>query len=313
MSHFSSTRTTWTPGTALLAAEMADIDAKTFKAINGDEGGTWAPSSVITIGGSGATMKLVGVNTAESLFVDGTFDVSAVSNAYFRGSTQFRDGSNTTVREGASWAFNEDSSTEWRSGASLVINCDWNSSGRVGFSGPVDFSNNINFGVASFGFIGGAYAFVDTGSSFNMLPGSELSVESSANFSGSTTLSNAHISSGTISGPVITSSAGRVVKRYQFLSSLPSSTSAYGPLNSDVVIVNSLTSNCTFTINNSGAVPGDEMMIVNRSPGAKSLFVTDPSAGTIMELKSASGWRNILTIFFDGSTWDILHATSTLS
>ncbi len=29
------------------------VEDATFKAINGDEGGTWAPSSAITVGGSG--------------------------------------------------------------------------------------------------------------------------------------------------------------------------------------------------------------------------------------------------------------------
>lgn len=51
-------------------AEMADLDAKTKKALNAEEGGTWAPSSVITIGGSGLTMT-------GPFIADGTFLVTS--------------------------------------------------------------------------------------------------------------------------------------------------------------------------------------------------------------------------------------------
>jgi len=55
VSHFAYTRTpgTWTLSSALLSSEMADIDAKIYKAINGDEGGAWTPSTAIQIGGAG--------------------------------------------------------------------------------------------------------------------------------------------------------------------------------------------------------------------------------------------------------------------
>lgn len=55
MAHFAYTRTpgTWTALSALSHAEMEDIDTKLYKAINGDEGGAWTPSTAIQIGGAG--------------------------------------------------------------------------------------------------------------------------------------------------------------------------------------------------------------------------------------------------------------------
>jgi len=49
----------WT-GTPVVHAMMEKFDQRQFEAINGDLGGTWAPSSIITIGGSG--IALAGTN-----------------------------------------------------------------------------------------------------------------------------------------------------------------------------------------------------------------------------------------------------------
>lgn len=55
MTHFARTQNdaTWVNGYTVTPADLADLDAKTFKAINGDDGGTWTPSAVISIAGSG--------------------------------------------------------------------------------------------------------------------------------------------------------------------------------------------------------------------------------------------------------------------
>ncbi len=39
--------------TAVDAAEMAQLDANGASAVNGDDGGTWSPATVIEIGGEG--------------------------------------------------------------------------------------------------------------------------------------------------------------------------------------------------------------------------------------------------------------------
>lgn len=64
MSHFDYTRPAgvWGGFVPVLASEFADLDRKTFKAINGDEGGTWAPTSPIAIGGAGLEIGGAGID-----------------------------------------------------------------------------------------------------------------------------------------------------------------------------------------------------------------------------------------------------------
>jgi hypothetical protein len=122
MSNLAYTRPlgVWNTG-VIYAVELADLDAKTVKAPNFDGGGTYAPSDVITVGGAGMTLTMVGINTAEGMFVTGTFDSAFGSNAWFRGNTGFRAGSTTSVRDGATWIFNSGSSTTFDVGSFLSI------------------------------------------------------------------------------------------------------------------------------------------------------------------------------------------------
>lgn len=60
MAHFAyihgATAADWPIGTVVTPQNFADFDSGRFRSINGDEGGSWAPSSVITIGGSGMSL-----------------------------------------------------------------------------------------------------------------------------------------------------------------------------------------------------------------------------------------------------------------
>ena len=55
MGHFAYTRSPggWIALSVLFASEMESLDGKLFKAINGDEGGSWSPSGQIVLGGAG--------------------------------------------------------------------------------------------------------------------------------------------------------------------------------------------------------------------------------------------------------------------
>ena len=79
MAHFLNIQTggIWTDGTAVTAAKFELIDSQLFKAINGDEGGTWAPSSAIIIGGSGLTVSAT--LTASSLAVSNGITVNGLT------------------------------------------------------------------------------------------------------------------------------------------------------------------------------------------------------------------------------------------
>lgn len=58
MSHNTRIRSggLWITGSTITTDELEQLDANLYAAINGDGGGTWAPSAVITIGGSGLTV-----------------------------------------------------------------------------------------------------------------------------------------------------------------------------------------------------------------------------------------------------------------
>ena len=83
MAHFTRTRAEglWVDLSTLLHGEMEDLDAKTEKAINGDEGGVWSPSTVIEIGGSGIKVTgaavFTGGVTANTLTVSGATALQA--------------------------------------------------------------------------------------------------------------------------------------------------------------------------------------------------------------------------------------------
>lgn len=56
MAHLVKVHSSWSGVTDLLPVDLEALDANLFVAVNGDDGGTWAPSAVITIGGSGLTV-----------------------------------------------------------------------------------------------------------------------------------------------------------------------------------------------------------------------------------------------------------------
>jgi hypothetical protein len=68
MAHFSRVRVfgLWVVNSTLLPSEMELFDAQLSKAINGDEGGVWAPSSLIEVGGSGIKITGPCVVTSEA-------------------------------------------------------------------------------------------------------------------------------------------------------------------------------------------------------------------------------------------------------
>jgi hypothetical protein len=84
MSHHTRVRANsaaWATGT-VTQAEWEKFDANLFKSINGDEGGVWAPSTAIEIGGAG-------------LDVSGPLESSG--GATFNGAATFNAGANFTV------------------------------------------------------------------------------------------------------------------------------------------------------------------------------------------------------------------------
>lgn len=75
----------WALGTGVSAAKFWEIDQAQFKAINGDDGGVWAPTGTITIGGKG--LKLTTTLTAVTATLSGK--INASGGAAVTGTSEF--------------------------------------------------------------------------------------------------------------------------------------------------------------------------------------------------------------------------------
>src|SRR5207244_7857480 len=81
----------WIDGYTPPAADYADLDAKTFAAINGDRGGTWAPTSGLHFTGAGSEItgptvvahggELRTTDGARFVLADGDWPLFAVGHA----------------------------------------------------------------------------------------------------------------------------------------------------------------------------------------------------------------------------------------
>lgn len=132
MAHNSLIRASWIALSDLQAAEMQLFDVAQFKSINGDDGGTWAPSARIIIGGSGIRMTgLLEIHASAEIEVAGflttdagslsTFGDAAVFNgtATFNAATTFRY--DFTVNNSANGTFANGSALLFDNGVGLGV------------------------------------------------------------------------------------------------------------------------------------------------------------------------------------------------
>ena len=77
MAHFLRTLADWLTGTVPTEAHFDHLDDKTFKAINGDEGGTWNPTLPIQIAGAGLKLNGGAASPHQVTGAGSTFDVDA--------------------------------------------------------------------------------------------------------------------------------------------------------------------------------------------------------------------------------------------
>ncbi|NUP08465.1 MAG: hypothetical protein HOW73_20640 [Polyangiaceae bacterium] len=209
MGHFDFTRSggVWTGTPLVTADEMADLDSKTERAINGDEGGTWAPTTVITIGGQGVTITGTSIlDDCQSIEL-----TSGFINVYNGAEIRILTGAKLDVQSGGE--------VEVDSGASVVFAA----GSTTTFAGAVGISGTATIGVSSgavFGF--GSGAIVNMGGDMSVTSSGSLAVNSGGAITvasgGVFALSaGASVSIGaaqTISGKVTHSgTGGRTVKR----------------------------------------------------------------------------------------------------
>ncbi len=82
MAHNSRIRLLWSPLSVLLSSDCTALDVGVYKSINGDDGGVWAPSARIYIGGQGLTLT----STNNHIYTGGSLTVDAGGNLTSEGS-----------------------------------------------------------------------------------------------------------------------------------------------------------------------------------------------------------------------------------
>jgi hypothetical protein len=267
MAHFDFTRAggVWTGSPALLTAEIADLDSKTERAINGDDGGTWAPTTTINIGGQGVTVTGVFISSeCQGL------ELTAGDLTVYSGARVLLAGGKAEVATG--------SEIEVQSGATLEVQ----SGGIVRFNSgsDVDFLGNIE--IES-----GAAMIYRSGSQHIANSGSATSFGGTITFSGRATFS----------GP-----SGRTVRR---LFSATNANVTVGPDDCDYAYWDCTNANnYTLTLKNNGtAIPveGERIIVRLRSSGGGFRSIADEVNGTIINPSTADFMVTVVYVGVQGS------------
>jgi hypothetical protein len=136
--YVKGTIASWATGTTVSQVEFAKFDANQYKSVNGDDGGTWAPSAAIVIGGAGLTVSGAFLATSTGIFTGG---FAANSNASF-GTT-----SSTYLYVYSSSTFFGPATIS--SGTSLTTAGELIATGSATFSGAFTISNDATVGSDS--------------------------------------------------------------------------------------------------------------------------------------------------------------------
>lgn len=296
----------WNAGVVVTHGEFQALDAAQVDSISAS-GGTYAPVAPIIVGGSGMQVLFSGnshipagtqitVDLDGGIFFNGT--LQAAGGTYFDNAVSYLGDSVTTVAGPGSFTFLTGSTLTMNVGSTATVNGAFVTiTGSVStFGGSAAFNGTASFnGIASFtsnaDFIGPVS--IHGG-------GASLVVSAPTTLSGANTISGAT----TLSAKMTCSSAGRVVKRLVQISTGTDIT-AHGPSTADTILVTALSADVTLTINDAGAVDGDEIRIKNLS-SSHLLTIDDPVNGTFVALKSLSGFRNCCVVVRAGGAWDVL-------
>lgn len=274
MAHFDYTRPggVWSGSVIVTTAEIEDLDSKTERAINGDEGGTWAPTDPIVIGGDG--MEINGPLIAD--------DVQQID-----------------LTAGFIEAF---SGTEIRvdSGATLILSGDQNveSGGNINVKsgGEIEVRSGGLFEVLAGG-------IVDIFGDMDIESGGSLEIKSGGGFAttaGATVVLAADmVQSGKVTK---TGSGGRTVLRSTTVTNLNSTPD----ITNDVwfiTINDGNTYSATLDVTTPAPATG-EVVIVRKIGTSGQLNIS--SEGPIAICSIGPGEAGCATLIFDGTQWRLV-------
>ena len=309
MSHNTRTRddlAAWGSG-AVSPTEFENLDANAYKSINGDDGGVWAPSSQIEIGGSGILMsgpfvadgtstfngQVTFASGSAPIFNDGpVFNNTATFNANVNIGNAFTDILNVI----ATANFDNDVTI----GASLVDLM--TVLGESDFSGAAFFHGDVRIGVGT-----GEELQIDADVEINgntvvvgnieLAGGIDITglveLDDELNFGASSLITGIP----TLGSYMRFSGPGRVPLR---VAELTNASQTVAVADGNFFLMAPLTADKTIIIGDSGAVSGDFMFIENSSSGgsAADIVVDLPSNPSVTIAHSGAKCR----LFVRGST-----------
>lgn len=297
MAHFVLTRASlaaWGATPAVIAAEFWSLDNQVYKAINGDEGGTWAPSAVITIGGSGVT-------------ITGPSEFSDIQTAEFNGPANFND--NMTLDSAATFSLSGASTIELGSGTRINVN-----NGAF-----IDIESGADLDVKSGGEIdieNGGSIVVTAGGVVTVQSGGAISIEglSGIVLGASSSISAASGSkvTGTLSQECRLTKTGAAARTIQRLHDATSDTNAYFDCSYDVEFYShTLASTVTHTLRQTGGtqnpVDGDVLWFHVYNTGGGNVIFRNETSGLVIAYTGGAG-HSRLGFVYRTSRWRLLSA-----
>ena len=293
MAHFDRVKPGgWVLNEVLDHALMNDLDTNMSKALNGDEGGTWAPSAEIVIGGSGLRLTTL-LRAFGGLSVQGG-DLAVSQDAAIQG-TLAVDGESTLTGDVTC-----DHDLFVIGSLEVSEELDVASAARVHASLRVYMTSQFDDDITVSGKMTSTTAQVVG----NLEVGS-ITCTSTASFTLGITASGGIAVNGdsTVTKKMVCGGQGRVVQRTVTGANADTS---YSINDGDRVFVppSTLTADRTYTLTHTGAVAGDIFEIMSRDAGSK-ISVADSVTGALdpVGIKYISGFFTSYRYLFDGTKW----------
>jgi hypothetical protein len=318
----------WAPDTAVLDTEFNALDQGQFTAINGDDGGTWAPSSAIVIGGSGIEMDgQLKIDTTGSILaiagatLDGNFSTGGLNFAFtgapivftsgglncvttvsrhLTGSTVKIEDTSTMEFEGtAKCQFETGTELETQSGSIVDIQAGttYTNAAAASFTGAVQFTSA---GSTTFDALATMTAGLSltTGGTLNVASAVAAQFSNTPNFANGFTLTGGV---GDIDGVLDFTQGTDGQARWRDVT-LPDTNSTIDPSTGTFFHASGLANSNTHTL--ASATAGDWVVIEVTNASANQL-ITDGAGFNTNLRDNTSGDRVAVMIFYDGASWRI--------
>lgn len=309
MAHFPYTRTpgTWTALSALSHAEMADIDGKLYKAINGDDGGAWTPAAALEIGGAGFSF---GGATGHRVISGSVLYINSGAAFEAKSGATFTLDSGVTVSVQAAFVAG--------GGGTLTGAWGFNGTHTVGATGALVFASGsevtsavgsqvallIDGATSGLTWQNGAFCSWATGTNPTTDAGSTFTFNGTATHNGTANLAGAVNLSGamTCSEPITLSSNG-TIKWRAFLGTDADVTILADAYDEVHIVAATPTANRTYTLAGT-AVEGQRFRISYFGSSFK-VTLSFNSGGTTIDMKNASTFYTFVDLTYISGSWRI--------